>query len=81
MEWGEVRKKFRFMCYINFGFSFGSSENKISFDELIKLLENKRLEAVPPSNLTNYNSEFAYLQNAPMFTIYRRLSIITYTLF
>lgn len=34
---GHVRKKFRFVCYINFGFSFGSSENKISFDELIKL--------------------------------------------
>ena len=73
---GDVRKKFRFVCYINFRFSFGSSENKISFDELIKLLENTRLEAIPPSNLTNYNSEFAYLQNTQKFIIYRRLSLI-----
>ena len=78
---GDVRKKFRFICYINFRFSFGSSENKISFDNLIKLLENKRLEAVPRSNLKNDNSEFAYLQNTPKFFSYRRLSTIRFTLF
>jgi len=55
---GDIRRKFPFICYINFGFSFGSSENKISFDELIKLFENTRLEAVSRSNLKSDNSEF-----------------------
>jgi hypothetical protein len=55
---GDIRRKFLFICYINFGFNFGSSENKISFDELIKLLENTRLEAVSRSNLKNDTSEF-----------------------
>jgi len=65
----------------SFGFSFGSSENKISFDELIKLLENTRPEAVSRSNLTSDNSEFAYIQNAPKFIGYTQLSLNTYTLF
>jgi hypothetical protein len=78
---GDVRKKFRFKCYINFGFSFGSSESKISFDELIKLRENTWVEAVSRNNLTNVNSEFAYIQNAPTSISYKQLSLDTYTLF